>query len=279
MNGELGVDLVVVSYKTPHLLRQFIEAAGEDVARAEGPLAVHLHIVVVSDEAGDLPRPASFRSITIDEHEPTGTGTGPTRDLFTNIGYNIAVNDAATGGVQPVIIACNADVLFLGPGSIIEHLAREITDHEDWGIVGPRQVRRDGPRDLFTYAGIDGTYQKPDDRLWGVVDDGQASTVRDVTIVAGSAFAIRRALWDELTACRKYRAVVPGATGAMLPTAHWFGDTYLSFHVAAHGYAPVYDGRVVCRHLGKKSPGSVARGMNHTLADSELYDRALEAHA
>jgi hypothetical protein len=66
--------------------------------------------------------------------------------------------------------------------------------------------------------------------------------------VSGSAYFIKRKVWDFLTECPTYREVAPKARGAFLPTSHYFEETFCSYHAQAHGWKVMYYGPVVIRH-------------------------------
>jgi hypothetical protein len=72
--------------------------------------------------------------------------------------------------------------------------------------------------------------------------------VVEAVTVSGSAFFVKRSVWRELTYCPLFTDVVPDAVGAMLPTPHYYEETWVSWHAWGHGYKVVYYGPVVVGH-------------------------------
>lgn len=192
-----------------------------------------------------------------------------------NIGYARACNGAARHGDREVVALLNADIV-LTPDAM-EQCAKELIANDDWGVLGPRQVDERGK---FTHAGIFGTLEAPLHRGWHHRDDGQYSDIRDDAVtVAGSAYFIRRTLWQTLTDCPKYRQIAPDAIGAFLPTPHYAEETWCSYHAHAHGWKRVYFGSVAIVHkwhraspVGGHADQQFARSMNMFRAACDVHD-------
>lgn len=195
------------------------------------------------------------------EHRP-----GQVVEWLENVGYNRAINRLGTLGHHPVIGCLNADVI-LTPTAIPE-LVVAVTENDDWGIVGPRQIDRHG---RLTAGGIFGTDTQPRHRGWKALRG--FNDVRDDAIyAAGSAVFLRRAVWNELTACLTYQNACP-EPGPWLDTEHFYGDAWLSLHARAHDYKVVYLGSTTITHL-------LGAKMNKTRdrADKERFRDAANAH-
>lgn len=160
-----------------------------------------------------------------------------------NVGYGAACNRGASLGNRYVLALFNADVE-LTPHAVDQCYVAMMAQ-PTWGVLGPRQVNSAG---RLTHAGIFGTDDAPYINEWMSPDRGQASEARDAYSVMGSAYFIRRSVWDELTACDLYQEVAPGAEGAFLPTQLWYEETWCSVHTRAHGHQTVYYGPVCIRH-------------------------------
>lgn len=223
-----GIDLVVVNYRTPGDLREFVQSVTEQPPRVPWSLI----IVNVDPEEADtaLAKEASdFESIFY-------------LDIGWNCGYARACNAAVARSGREVIGLFNADVV-LSPGAVDECVDAILSNH-DWGVLGPRQVNE---RNQITHAGIFGSLEKPEHRSWLGPDVGYAD-VREAVTVSGSAMFTRRELWDRLHHCPSFKRLCPDAEGAMLLTSHYYEDTWLAYHAQAHHQKAVYYGPVKIVH-------------------------------
>lgn len=223
-----GIDLVVVSYHSPADLARFVQSY-EDCKPTDLPTRLMVYLVEADpDEIADAALLPSFKLCWSSR----------------NIGYNCACNEAAdayaTHGPSDVIAFFNADTE-LRPG-VLEGCYRHLASDDKVGIVGPRQVDRS---DLITHAGIIGTHAAPSHRGWKSRDRGLYNDVVDCVTVSGSAYFIKTAVFDELGACPTFRAIDPAAKGGAFLTTHgYYGETFVSYHAAAHGYSVRYVGDV-----------------------------------
>lgn len=201
---EHGIDLVVVSYRTPGDLAAFL-----------GSLEAHRPTVPWSVTVVNVDPLADDKAVAVEwvERHPQAAGIA----FDHNVGYARACNRGAQLGRREVVAFFNADVR-LTPNALDECYWALKSDPA-WGILGPRQVDDDG---RLTAAGIVGTNEAPRHRGWHERDVGQFRDVRDdVVTVAGSAYFVRRDVWDRLRHDPLYQEVSGGAEGAMLPTPHY----------------------------------------------------------
>lgn len=253
-----GVDLVVVSWKSPTDLRGFLNA------HIDAQIGVPHKLWVVVNEA--------------DEEDIEVTAQFPFAHVILNSdnkGYARAVNQAARLGEHGIIGIFNADTRILH--GVVESCCEELLSHEDWGVLGPRTVDDEG---RLTNAGVLGTGQSPMIRCWMEQDRGQADDVlEDCPTVLGAAYFIKRSVWNELARCPDFLKVAPDAEGAFLPTPHYFEETYCSYHARQHGYKCVYYGRVHMIHRWHKA--SPVGGFADSLFEvsRKIFKEACDVHS
>lgn len=192
--------------------------------------------------------------------------------LPENVGYGRACNIGGQHGSNDVVLLANADT-FITEGSL-EHCYKALLSHDDWGVLGPRQVNEHGQ---ITAGGIFGHPAQPSQRGWNEYDVNQYADVRDDALtVSGSLYFIKRKVWQELTDCSIYQEYQPGAVGPFLHTPHYFEETACSYHARAHGYKCVYYGPVQMIHFWHRaSPhGGWA---DHQFAHSQAMHREFGA--
>jgi hypothetical protein len=73
----------------------------------------------------------------------------------------------------------------------------------------------------------------------------------DAVTVSGSAYFVKRHVWDELTECPHFAWAE--AEGAFLPTRHYYEETWCSYHAISHGYRIVYYGLATMIHQWHRS--------------------------
>lgn len=226
----MAIDVVVINYHTDVLLQDFIHSF-KDHAQVGCTLTV-VDVEVDQDSA----------SLADDEW---GLSWLTTRE---NVGYARACNLGASHGTNDVILLANADTLL---SSGLEECHDALMAHDDWGVLGPRQVNE---RNQITAGGIFGTDRSISQRGWNEIDRGQFSDIRtDAMSVSGSLYFIKRKLWQELTDCKYMKAFQPDGVGAFLHTPHYYEETACSYHARAHGYKIVYYGPVQMTHLWHKA--------------------------
>lgn len=259
-----GVDVIVCNYRTPHDLGVFLGSYRDTVRRDD---FAHLWVANVCPQEEDR-RVLQRFAAGWDEVEGVS--------FDENVGYNRAVNRAGSRGDREFIAVFNADVE-LRPGAL-DDLVQSLRDHPEWGVVGPRQVDRQG---LLTAPGIFGTNDNPQWRCWREPGgDGRYSDVRDDCVtVLGSAFVIRRTVWDELTRCYLYREIAPTALGPMLVTFGYWGETYLCTHASFHGWKLAFLGTTTVVHQWHGASGGVVGGNLERNRDvDQAYFRRACAH-
>lgn len=249
------LDAVVVNYRTPDDLEGFLASW-----HAHAPDWCNLTIVNVDPTEQDVDIAKSYASFQVDVVGDALVGTSFDDPVFVavprrlvsqaaitycryhsypvNVGYAYACNHAVVDSEADVFAFFNADTRIL-PGSI-EPLYFNLMTHDDWGVIGPRQVDDDGK---LTHAGILGTNQKPQLRGWMKRDNPAFCDVRDDAVsVMGSAYFVKRKCWEQLTLCTDFQEQHPGTPGAFLPTQHYYEETWVSYHARAHGWKVVYYG-------------------------------------
>lgn len=234
------VDVIVVNYRTPADLQRFLDSMWLGGPERIGSL--HIANVCPTPEDDDV-------ALRYCVSRPWVTFTSITE----NIGFNRAVNRAGQFGLDDVIAVFNADIV-LSEGAI-DAVASELMAHEDWAIAGPRQVDERG---RLVAAGIFNERGQPRHRGWHEkAERGAHQDVRDdCASVCGSAFFIKRVVWEELTRCPIYRNHFPNALGPMGKYLHYYGDESCSWLARAHGYRLGYVGTVTIthRHMGAGRP-------------------------
>lgn len=244
-----GISLIVVNYRTPALLRGFLDSL------KDYPPIEDWDLTIVNVD----PNPE-------DEDVGLAYAYPPFNYLpiYNNVGYGNAVNWAVKSYEHRETLA-----LFNADTKLTKNVASKchelLQSNTEYGIVGPRQVNSKG---FITHAGF-----FPQERGFRQQDRGQYQDIRDdATTVSGSAYFIKRTVWDELTSCcLNYNG------GAFLPTPMYYEETYCSFHARLHGYKVVYDGAVTMIHEWNKSPDSENK---HQLQQSKrMFEEALATHA
>jgi GT2 family glycosyltransferase len=234
-----GIEMICVNYRTPDDLARFCASV------LAAPPQIDWHLSVVNVEVSRLDTAMTERI----RHKFSEQGLESrfaAMNIHNNVGYARACNgaaDRAKEGDHDFLAFFNADVA-LTPGAVDSCVAA-FTDQAGWGVIGPRQVDSKG---RLTHAGIFGTLDRPQHRAWRQPNSPQYADVVPAVTVSGSAYFMRRRLWDLLASCPLYRQVAPNAHGAFLPTAHYFEETYCSYHAQAHGWKVMYYGPVVIHH-------------------------------
>lgn len=245
-----GIDIIVVNYRTPNDLRGFIASFEE--SRPTVPFSL---VIVNVDPLEEDERAAWSCNLPFDYTQ-----------FLTNVGYASAVNYASTFGDRETIAIFNADTRFMEDVATACHYA--LQSHSDWGIVGPRQIDNKG---LITHGGF-----LPQERGFHHPNGEEYGDIRpEASTVSGSAYFIKRTVWDELTECPTYRKTVPGVDGAFLPTPLYYEETWCSYHARAHGHKVVYYGPATMVH-NWTPPGEYAR--KQIPLSRDLFHKACNDH-
>lgn len=227
-----GIDVIVVNYKTPKDIKDFGNSFIKSHHDKNFPHTLWLCNVQPDIQDKD----AAHRIL-----ERADEGYDMTFE--ENVGYSGAVNSAACHGKREVIGIFNADVV-LSPRTLYD-CGKALMERDDWGVLGPKQTDN---KKLLTHAGIFGTLRAPKMRGWKELDRGQYDDIRDDCVsVSGSAYFIKRVVWDELLVCPLYQKAVikltsKHAEGSFLPTKHYFEETFCSYHAITHGWKVVFMG-------------------------------------
>lgn len=196
-----------------------------------------------------------------------------------NIGYASACNQLAAMGEAPIIGLLNSDVWFTS--GHLQHIVDTFNSVPEVAILGPKQ--RD-EQNKITHAGIFGTEEHPKIRGWKKPDPGDRLYCdrEEAITVAGSAYFIRRSVWDELTNCSIYQTfpVVKKNPykGAFLPTPHYFEERACSAHARAHGYRVFYDGTVSIGHSWHASHAIGSRHDKQFKVSKKIYQEFCDFH-
>lgn len=248
-----GIDLVVVNYRTPYDLEAFLWSLVTNRPTLPWSLTIVNVDPLVADEeaAREFPLPYNYW------------------EFSNNVGYARAVNHGAYFGDRETLAIFNADTRLLGSVATDCHYA--LQSHSDWGIVGPRQIDNAGK---ITHGGF-----CPNERGFHQPDSGQFTDIRDDALtVSGSAYFIKRNVWNTLTECPLYSNSYPEATGAFLPTQHYFEETWCSYHARAHGYKVVYYGASTMIHQWHKASARGGSADKNLPASKLMFKEACLSH-
>jgi GT2 family glycosyltransferase len=255
-----GLDLVVVNYRTPGDLADFLASV------VDAAIGVDFGLTVANVDPAD-----GDRRVVKDWTRKLDLGYVEFKD---NVGYATAINRGVARGEREVVVALNADVRIRT--GVIDACHQALMGNDDWGVLGPRQVDSEG---RFTHAGIFGTRSAPRHRGWKERDDGRLyRDVMDAVTVSGSAYFAKRAVWDELAACPTYKEVAPNAEGAFLPTQHYYEETWASYHAASHGYRVMYYGFETLVHEWHRASTIGGHADQQMTASRERFRRACDVH-
>jgi len=260
----MGLTSVMINYRTPGDADEFLASYERDPVVPSGSSLIVVNVdpterdgLVVERWCHRIPE---MRAITFTE----------------NVGYARACNRAAAidapGG--DVLAFFNADVV-LRPRALAE-CYEAIRENKEWGALGPRQVDE---HDRLTSTGVYGPPTQPAFGAWLAPDTGQWSEVRDDALtVSGSAYFIRRTVWDLMATCPVFRAVAPDAEGALLPTEHFYEETFLSGHLRAHGYRVTFFGPTCIVHKWHRASPHGGFADQKMSASRAIYRAACDAH-
>lgn len=249
------IDLCVVSYNTRPLLERFLNTLHENLNLENK----YWNLYIADNESTDD---------TVDWFRQNDEEYLIDRIFFNkNIGYSAACNQLASKGSNSIIGLLNADVWIKNED--ITKICKIFNEEKDIHILGPKQRDEYG---LIRHAGIIGTNTHPTHRGWMQPDPGD-SLYRDrinCVTVSGSAYFIRRSVWNALTNNTKYRELYPDAKGAFLPTPHYYEETWCSYFARHLGYNVVYDGSASIGHSWHASSPKPGEGYSHADAQFKI---------
>lgn len=255
----MSVQLIVVNYRTPHDLLGFVRAY-----QRYTPTVEHTLTIVNVDP---LPADESIIVNLLADHDYIVN--------YENCGYGKAVNDAARTGDSAVIAIFNADTRLTD--GVIDECYEAMMAEPSWGVLGPRQVDQDN---RITHAGILGTNEKPFLRGWRKTNSDEYGDVREAVSVSGSAYFIKRAVWEELTDCELYQSAHP-VGGAFLESPLYYEDMLCSVHARAHGYRVIAYGPAQMQHRWHQSVKhnkAEARAAQNYKVARQMYRYVCDVH-
>jgi GT2 family glycosyltransferase len=245
------IDLCIVNYNTKHMLKRLLDVLHVGINELNQCWNIYISDNGSEDGTVEWLRDScdqyNINSVYINE----------------NIGYSAACNMMASDSSSDVIGLLNADTWFTA--NDISDINDIFNFNSDIHILGPKQRDEYG---YITHAGIIGTNVHPRHRGWREHDPYDLlyrDRIECVTI-SGSAYFIRRDVWNALTNDPQYRSIYPDAVGAFLPTPHYYEETWCSYFARHRGYNVVYDGSVSIGHSWHAS--SPKPGEGYSEADS-----------
>lgn len=266
------IDLCVVNYNSSDKLERMVETLHSDASRYCQPWRLYIADNGSVDDTWKL-----MDSWCLDHPTWNGKEYSISAALKNeNIGYANACNQLAAYGTSPIIALLNADV-WMTTDDVLA-IERAFIGNPDMAIMGPKQLNEES---YITHAGIMGTLALPRHRGWKAHDpeDILFKDQEECVTVAGSAYFIRREVWETLTICPIYRGLYPEAEGAFLPTPHYYEETWCSYHAHAHGFKIFYDGRTTIGHSWHGS-APVGAGRDHYWQVSQaMFRQMCDAHS
>lgn len=266
---DKGIDLVVVNYRTPYDLDHFLRSLQSHPPDRGWQVTV-VNVDPLDADAIVLAQWQAYwpdRLLALSRHE--------------NIGYARAVNWAVSLGNREMIGIFNADTRLTE--NVVNQCCDALRSDPSWAVVGPRQV---DDKNRVTHGGIFGSNQNRQERGFHHRNSKAYSDVRDDAVsVSGSAYFIKRSVWDELTDCSIYQTFLQNRDGplethpgAFLPTPHYFEETFCSYHARAHGYKVVYYGPAVMVHQWHRASPRGGHADRKFHASREIFRDACESH-
>ena len=249
------IDLCVVNYNTRPLLQRLLDNLHEGLTKENKFWSLY----IADNESADD---------TVDWFRQNDENYEIDRIFFNkNIGYSAACNQLASKGSNSIIGLLNADVWLKNED--VTKICKIFNQEKNIDILGPKQRDEYG---LIRHAGIVGTNVKPAHRGW-MQPDPTDSLYRDrinCVTISGSAYFIKRSVWNALTNNSQYRELYPDAKGAFLPTPHYYEETWCSYFARYLGYNVVYDGSVSIGHSWHASSPKPGEGYSHADAQFKI---------
>lgn len=245
------IDLCVVNHNTRPQLQRFLDTLHSDIKSPNGALTKNWNLFITDNDSSDDFIPwirHNEEQYSIDR-----------LFLRPNIGYSAAINMMASKSNSEIIGILNGDVWMSSQDC--RDIQNIFNENPDIDILGPKQRDENG---FITHAGIIGANTAPKHRGWREHDPDDV-LYRDripCVTVSGSAYFIRRTVWNALTYYPKYQEMFPGATGAFLPTPHYYEETWCSYFARHLGYSVVYDGSVSIGHSWHASTPKPGQGVS-----------------
>lgn len=264
------IDLCVTNYNTPLQLQRLVDTLHSDAQAYARPWRLYIADNGSTDDSL--------------WHMSRWAADSPNWDGKTyfieavlqnnNVGYAAACNQLASYGSSPIIGLLNADI-WLTTSDILR--IEQQFKNPDVAILGPKQRDEAG---RITHAGIFGTQSAPKMRGWKEHDphDLLYRNLEECVTVAGSAYFIRREVWDVLSTCVVYKEQFPEAEGAFMPTPHYYEETYCSYHAHAHGFKVFYDGNTSIGHSWHASAPQGQGRDGYWQVSQKMFREACDKH-
>lgn len=223
------IDLCIVNYNTPDLLKRLVDNLKKGSAGKN-------YVTYLADNSDDAEKRNAVKEI---ENEFDYVVYND------NIGYARACNALANLGNSDIIALLNADVWMTRDH--LAHIEDTFRTNDEVAILGPKQMDE---AKRIVHGGIVGPMPRLRHRGWKMYDpeDAHFKDFIECPTVSGSAYFIRRSVWEALRDDEEYNSVVPNAEGPFLPTPHYFEETFCSMFARHRGYKVFYDGRVTIGH-------------------------------
>lgn len=263
------IDLCVVNYNTRPLLQRFLDTLHSDMYDPNGALAKNWNLYITDNDSTD-----DFIPWLRQNEERYWINRTYLRQ---NIGYSAAINSMANFSGAEIIGILNGDVWMTSQDCL--NIEKIFASNPDIHILGPKQRDENG---FITHAGIVGTNTAPKHRGWREhdPDDVLYKDQIECVTVSGSAYFVRRDVWDAMTKNKDYADIYPTAVamykhysnlnyhppfpvGAFLPTPHYYEETWCSYFARHLGYNVVYDGSVSIGHSWHASTPKPGEGESH----------------
>lgn len=242
------IDLCVVNHNTAGLMKRFLDTLHSDLGDKNRNWKLHITDNDSTDEFIEFIRQSG--------HEYH------IENLFLrkNIGYSAACNYMGSKTNSDIIGLLNSDVWMTNDD--VDKIQAIFDSDPSIHILGPKQRDEYG---RVTHAGMTGTGAQPIMRGW-MLNDPEDTMFRDrvnCVTISGSAYFIRREVWDAMLNHPKYKEIHPEALGAFLPTPHYYEETWCSYFARHLGYNVVYDGSVSIGHSWHASSAKPGEGISH----------------
>lgn len=224
----MTIDLLVVNYNTPKLLKRFLDVLHSDYEPDVWKLYLADNGSTDDSQEWIMENAASYNIEEVIFNE--------------NIGYAKAINDLAFRSNSEILCALNSDVWF--PTNHVKEVAQSFNELPNVGVLGVKQMDEEF---RVRHGGIFwDRVSNPSHRAWTQYDPGDrlCKDAQRCWTVSGSIYYVKRSVWNEITNHPKYRELYPDAKGAFLPTPHYFEETFCSQMTHHLGHDVWYDGRV-----------------------------------
>jgi GT2 family glycosyltransferase len=176
-----------------------------------------------------------------------------------NLGHGLGINTLAIEAKRfRYFFIVNPDCAWTEP--IFDRLVEFLRADRNRCIVGPKQM---DSQNRITAGGIFGTMEQPVHRMWREHDPGnvKARDTREAIVVAGSAMMIRNSDFFSY--------------GKMLPSNHYYSETFLCYHTLHHGRTNWYYGEPWMIHEWHRSSPLGFEGSDGKFKEDRAFFRQM----